>query len=153
SAWSPRSPPRLQEIRSTVDQIGLTRNVAGLFAGEKDHRRSALIDGALPGNGDGLYAGAFTTWDFLSWRADDFDAAWANEVRGDIILPILASNRPGQAFGRHFRRGAAGATEGGDTRVVDDTSPAVLHHTGQHRLTHQEGCVQVHAHGREPVLR
>src|SRR5712691_2554197 len=153
SAWSPHSPPRLQKIRSAIDQIGLTRNIAGLFTGEKDHRRGALIDGALPGNGDGLYAGTFTTWDFLSWRAYDFDTARANEVRGDIILAVLASNRPGQPFGRHFRRGAGGATEGSDTRVVDDTSPAVLHHAGQHRLTHQEGRVQVHAHGREPVLR
>src|SRR6266404_4486190 len=132
SAWSPHSPPRLQEIRSTIDQIGLTRNVAGLFAGEKDHRRGALIDGALPGNRDGLYAGAFTTGDFLSWCAYDFDTARANEVGGDIILAVLASNRSSQAFGRHFRCGAGGATEGGDTRVVNDTSPALLHHAGQY---------------------
>src|SRR5262245_17271275 len=152
SAWSPHSPPRLQEIRSTIDQIGLTRNVTGLFAGEKDHHRGALIDRALSGNGDGLYAGAFTTGDFLSWRADDFDTARANEVRSDIILAVLTRNRSGQPFGRHFRRGTAGAPEGGDTRVVDDTSPAVLYHAGQHRLTHQEGRVQVNAHGCEPVL-
>src|SRR5215813_762113 len=94
SAWSPRSPPRLQEIRSTIDQIGLTCNVAGLFAGEKDHHGSALIDGALPGNGDGLYAGAFTTGDFLSWRAHDFDTSRANEVCGDVILAVLARNGP-----------------------------------------------------------
>src|SRR5262245_52038254 len=43
--------------------------------------------------------------------------------------------------------------KGGDTRVVVDPSPAVLHHTGQHRLPHQEGRVQVDAHRRQPVLR
>src|SRR5438132_8759479 len=151
SAW--RSGQSSQEIRSAIDQIGLTRNVAGLFAGEKDYRRGALVDGALHWNGDGLYACAFTTWDFLAWCADDFDTARANEVGGDIILAVLARNGPGQPFGRHFRRGAGGATKGGDPRVVDDTSPAVLHHTGKHRLTHQEGRVQVDAHGPEPVLR
>src|SRR5262249_12132306 len=56
-----------QEIRSAIDQIGLTCDIAGLFASEKDYHRSALIDGALPGDGDGLYAGAFTTWDLLAW--------------------------------------------------------------------------------------
>src|SRR3989475_9069085 len=101
SAW--RYGQSSQEIRSAIDQIGLTRNVAGLFAGEKDHRRGALIDGALPGNGDGLYTCAFTTWDLLSWRADDFDTAWANEVSGDIILTVLTRNRPSQPFGSHFR--------------------------------------------------
>src|SRR5262245_7619078 len=112
-----------QEVCAAIDQIGLTRDVARLFAGEKDHRRGALIDGALPGNGDSLYPCAFTTRDFLSGRADDCNTAWANEVRGNIVLTVLARNGPGQPCGRHFRRGAGGAPEGGDPRVVDDPSP------------------------------
>lgn len=51
----------IQEIGAAIDQKGLTHNVARLLAGEKDYRCGALIDGALPGNGDGLDAGAFTS--------------------------------------------------------------------------------------------